>query len=555
MQKDKQFYDRFFSHYPVNIHDNVPLFRAVSALLSGKCLDVACGTGTLAKYYAGEYTGVDISDVAIAKAKKERRQDAHFFVADFAKDAFVLKEKFDCVYMGEFLEHIADDKVVFSNLKDLLKDDGRIVASVPNGERVPDESHCRIFTVASIKRDYAKYGKITFHLWEGFQDRILFSIETGKTNSDEISLVMIAKDEGKGIETAILSALPLVDRVVVSVDEATTDNTKEIAEMYADELRTHKWESNFSKARNDASVNVKSRWTLFLDGHEYIESFGDVREKMKQDVDGIFVTVRMENGMTFLYPRIYRTGLQFKNAVHNLVECQTKTASTGFVIVHDRDNLQSAEASERRNAQRIEMMPRLLKEQIKKNPENARAHFHLANFYMTQMQFDEALKEYKKTIKYSYSHDEVFMAYLQVGRIRYQNGQNIRALFNFNRADALIPDRWEAARVLGGFYFMQGHYRKALSYLIRALGDNKRHYMYEPMEKNMPETWDMIGHCFAKLDRNEEAWESWNRASELETDEKRKAFFKQKADLVGSLCGKSNEPPVKIHVEDRNEAQ
>lgn len=555
MQKDKQFYDRFFTKYPTNVHDHAPRFRAVAELLTGKVLDIACGTGTLSKYWAGDYTGVDVSDVAISKAKAERRKDAHFFVADFAKDAFVLKEKFDCAYLGEFLEHIADDKVVFSNLKDLLKDGARVVASVPNGERVPDESHCRIFTVASIRRDYSKYGKITFHTWEGFHARILFSIEWGEPSTEEMTLVMIAKDEAKGIETSIVSALPLVDRVVVSVDDATTDETKQIAEMYADELRTHHWESNFSKARNEASENVKSRWILFLDGHEYIESFGGVREKMKQDLDGIFVTVRMENGMTFLYPRIYRTGLQFKNAVHNLVETKTKTAETGFVIVHDRDNLQSAEASERRNAQRAEMMPRLLKEQIKKNPESARAHFHLANFHMTEMNFKEALKEYKKVIKYSYMHDEVYMAYLQVGRIRYQNGQNIRALFNFNRADALIPDRWESARVLGGFYFLQGHYKNALRFLIRALGQNKRHFMYEPLEKNLPEIWDMIGHCFAKFDRNEEAWESWNRASELETDPKRKAFFAEKAKLVGSLCGKSNEPPVKIPVEDRNEAQ
>ncbi len=555
MQKDKQFYDRFFTKYPVDVHDNSVRFRAVVELLGGKCLDVACGTGTLSKYYAGDYTGVDVSDVAIKKAKQERKKDAHFFQADFAKDAFVLKEKFDCAYLGEFLEHIADDKVVFSNLKDLLKDDARVVVSVPNGERVPDESHCRIFTVASIKRDYAKYGKITFHNWEGFHDRILFSIDWNKPAKEEMTLVMICKDEEKGIETAIVSALQIVDKVVVSVDEATTDKTKEIAEMYADEVRTHKWESDFSKARNEASVNVKTKWILFLDGHEYIESLGGVREKMQKDVDGIFVTIRMENKMTFMYPRIYRTGLQFKNAVHNLVECKRKLAETGFVIVHDRDNLQSKEAAERRNAQRAEMMPRLLKAQIKKNPESARAHFHLANFYMTEMKFAEALKEYKKVIKYSYFHDEVYMAYLQVGRIRFQNGQNIRALFNFNRADALIPDRWESGRVLGGFYFMQGHYKNALRFLIRALGQNKRHFMYEPMEKNLPEIWDMIGHCFAKFDRNEEAWESWNRASELETDEKRKAFFKKKADLVGSLCGKSNEPPVKIPVEDRNEAQ
>jgi len=547
MQKDKQFYDNFFTQYPTNIHDDLCRFRAVSLLLKGKCLDVACGTGTLAKYFAGDYTGVDISDVAIKKAKSDRRKDARFFQANFAKDAFVLKEKFDCAYLGEFLEHISDDSIVFSNLKDLLKDNARIVASVPNGNRVPDESHCRIFTVASIRRDYSKFGKVRFHTWEGFHDRILFSIELGNFQPDEIALVMIVKDEAKGIEKAITSVLELVDRVVVSVDDKTIDKTKEIAEMYADELRVHTWHDDFSRARNEAGENVQNLWVLFLDGHEYVESFGKIREKLKLDVEGIFVNIRLENGMTFMYPRIYRGFLKFKNAVHNLVECGTKSADPSFMIVHDRLNLQDAEASERRNRQRDEMLPREMKKQIAENPENARAHFHLANFYLMEEKPKLALKHYKKVVKYGLSHDEVYMAYLSIGRIRCVFGQNIRALFNFNRADALIPDRWETARVLGGFYLMQEHWQKAVEFFVRALGQNKRHFTYEPMKQDLVEIWDLIGHCFAKLDRPEDAREAWERAQELAPTQEKKDFLAEKIKLISSIL------PRKIRVQDLDE--
>jgi SAM-dependent methyltransferase/Tfp pilus assembly protein PilF len=547
MQKDKQFYDNFFRKYPANIHDNISRFRSVSALLSGKCLDVACGTGTLAKYYNGEYYGVDISDVAIKKAKLERRKDARFFVANFAKDAFVLKEKFDCAYLGEFLEHISDDRIVFSNLKDLLKDGARIVASVPNGDRVPDESHCRTFTVASIRRDYSKYGKVRFHNWDGFYDRILFSIEFNNFQPDKIALVMICKDEEMGIEKSIVSALPLVDRVVVSVDDATTDKTKEIAEMYADELRVHHWENNFSKARNEAGENVRDLWVLFLDGHEYIESFGNIQEKLKLAVDGIFVTIKMETGMTFLYPRIYKGHLKFKNAVHNLVECKTKSAEPAFLIIHDRENLQAKEAVERRNAQRNEMMPVELKKQLKENPKNSRAHFHLANFYMMNGNLKQALKHYKKTVKYSISHDEVFMAYLQIGGIRMHFKQPVRALFNFNRADALIPDRWESARVLGGFYLLQGDFQKAVEFLIDSLRQNKRHYTYEPMTRNYAEIWDLIGHSFNQLDRNEEAKQAWERALECAETDGMKGMLRNKIELISSIL------PKKVKVQDLNE--
>jgi SAM-dependent methyltransferase/Tfp pilus assembly protein PilF len=547
MQKNKQFYDNFYTIYPVDIHNNPDRFRAVSDLLSGKTIDVGCGTGTLSEYYSGDYTGVDVSTIAIGKARSVRRKDAHFFVADFAKDAFILKEKFDSAYLGEFLEHISDDSIVFSNLKDLLKDNARIVASVPNGDRVPDESHCRTFTVASIRRDYSKYGKVRFHNWNGFYDRILFSIEFNNFEPDKIALVMICKDEQKGIEKSIVSALSLVDKVVVSIDDATTDKTKEIAEMYADELRSHHWENDFSKARNEAGENVRDLWVLFLDGHEYIESFGNIKEKLKLDVDGIFVTIRMETGMTFMYPRIYKGHLKFKNAVHNLVECNTKSADPNFVIVHDRENLQAKEAVERRNAQRNEIMPTELKKQLKVNPKNSRAHFHLANFYIMNNQLVPALKHYKKTVKYSLSHDEVFMAYLQIGRIHMQLGHSIRALWNFKSADDLIPDRWESARVLGGFYLLEGNFDKAVVYLIDALRQNKRHYTYEPMTRNYAEIWDLIGHCFNKLNRNEEAKEAWERALELAETDGMKGMLKQKIQLIASIL------PTHLPVNDLNE--
>lgn len=555
MQKDKQFYDRFFTKYPTNIHDSVSRFLAVANLLSGKCLDVACGTGTLSKYYTGDYTGVDVSDVAIKKAKAERRKDAHFFQADFAKDAFVLQEKFDCAYLGEFLEHIENDKIVFDNVLELVKPAGRIVVSVPNGNRIPDESHCRIFTVASIRRDYSKYGKVRFHTWEGFHDRILFSIELGEADQLDCTLVMICKDEGKGIEKAITSALEFVDRVVVSVDSQTRDNTKEIAEMYADEVRVHEWKNDFSQARNEAQENVQGKWILFLDGHEYVENFGKAKEKMKQDLDGIFVTIRMENKMTFLYPRIYRVGLKFRNAVHNLVETPRKTADTSFVIVHDRDNLQDAEASERRNKQRAEMLPAFMKKQIAENPKNARAHFHLANFYMMIPDLKGAIRHYKQVVKWSYMHDEVFMAYLSIGRIHFGLGHNFRALWFFNKADSLIPDRWETNRVLGGFYFLQEHWSKAVDHLVKALGQNKRHYTYEPMEQNRVEIWDMIGHCFEKLNQPEKTVTAWQRAMELCEEPKQKAFFMEKLQLAKLLVKDGKEARVSIPVQDRNDAQ
>jgi len=535
MQQDQKFYEKFFSKYPVGIHDSASRFLAVSSLLRGRVLDLACGTGTLSKYYTGEYVGIDWAGSAIKKAEEVRRPDARFMQLDVVTHTIVFPHLFDSAYLGEFLEHIENDEKVFENVLKNVKPDGLLVVTVPNADRVPDESHCRIFTVASIRRDYSKYGKVRFHSWSGERDRILFSIELGQHPEDEMTLVMICKDEAKGIEAAILSALPIVDRVVVSVDSKTTDKTKEIAMFYADEVKEHVWEDDFSKARNFAQEGVKSKWILFLDGHEYIESTGDALVKMKDDVDGIFVTVKMESGMTFLYPRIFRSHIKFKNKVHNVNECKTRRCAPDFVIVHDRMNLQSEDAVKRRNEQREKMLPAAMRAQIKENPKNARAWFHLANFHMMRHETDDAISEYKKVVKYGKSPDEVFLSLLHLGALQQQKDQWLRALWNFEKAARLMPDRWESDRVLGGYYYLHKNFKKALPHLVEALRPNKRRYAYQPMQQNFVETWDMIGQSFAQLDEFEAAKLAWIRAQKFSTDEAKKAYFEEKIKLVSQI--------------------
>lgn len=530
-----KFYDKFFTEYPVNQHDDPVRFSFIANELNGAVLDLACGTGTLSDYYSGEYVGVDFSQVAIDKAKEVRRKDALFFTLDLENDAFKAPKLFDSAYCGEFLEHIDNDVNVFRTLKKSVKQGGFVYFSVPNGERVPDESHCRVFTVPQIRRDYSKYGKVRFYNWPGAAQRIIFSIEIGRLPIDKMSLVMIVKNEAVGIERAILSALPYVDNIVVSVDSLTTDNTKGIAALYADELKEHIWNDDFSAARNYAQENVVTPWILFLDGHEYIESVGRLADYIDSDVEGMFVTVKMESGMTFLYPRIFKSHIKFKNAVHNLNEVKTKINLADFVILHDRDSGQSEEAREARNRQRDEMMPRIMGEQLRDNPRNTRALFHLGNHALMIPDYKKAMSYYKRYMKCYKSPDEAYMVLLNIGFIRAAWGQNIRALWAFDKADKLLPGRWETARVLGGLYLTMGNYKKAVQYFVDALGDNSRTYFYNPIARDNVELFDFIGTCFAHLDQYKEAIAAFSRAFELCNDEEKKKIFREKVTLIKTL--------------------
>jgi len=87
--------------------------------------------------------------------------------------------------------------------------------------------------------------------------------------------------------------------------------------------------------------------------------------------------VELENGFVFPNPRIYKNGVHFEGKIHEKQMCNKTEVYPGFRVIHNRVGFQSSEAIEFRNKQRDDMVPRLMGEELKKNPKNARALFHL----------------------------------------------------------------------------------------------------------------------------------------------------------------------------------
>ncbi len=168
MKNSKKYYDEFFKKFGAKVHDDPVRLSAIAKLCVGSVADFGCGTGALTDFYDGIYSGFDISDVAIEFASATRRVSAGFESGDLTDPAFQIKEKFDTVVLAEFLEHIEDDKEIFSKIKTILGSAGRIIISVPNGNRIPDESHVRTFTVPELRKRFSKIGKVKFHNYLGF---------------------------------------------------------------------------------------------------------------------------------------------------------------------------------------------------------------------------------------------------------------------------------------------------------------------------------------------------------------------------------------------------
>lgn len=162
------------------LQDNYPYFEEINpgvirCIGSGlKILDIGCGYGCLGEAMVKKNNivyGIDISSTAIERAKKR----LHFAcVADINKldtlPGEIKRKSFDVVILADVLEHVYDPMGLLKKTKSFLKDDGRIILSIPNvaswairlqllfgywnytTSGVLDRTHIRFFTLTSALR-------------------------------------------------------------------------------------------------------------------------------------------------------------------------------------------------------------------------------------------------------------------------------------------------------------------------------------------------------------------------------------------------------------------
>lgn len=331
-----------------------------------------------------------------------------------------------------------------------------------------------------------------------------------KENS--ISLVMIVKNEELGLEKAITSCRGFVDEVIISVDDASTDKTLEVAKKFGDKVITHKWEGSFSKARNDVQKLAKTKWILYIDGHEYVKDYSDLEKILKSDATGIFVKIIMESGFTFYYPRIVRKETKWQHKVHNTPQSKKNVKFEDFVIVHDRVNLQTEEGKKLREEQRTEMIESELGPNVKKDKKDIRANFYLGNLYLDQKMWKKAIPYYKRVVKYADKENQRWLSRFHIGICYNELKKPLFALWHFWKAEEEQPNRWETAKMLGTTYAFFGWNKKAIEHWIDSFKINTGKFMFNPILRNDAETWDFISLGFAVLGDTEKSKIACNQA-------------------------------------------
>ncbi len=163
-------------------------------------LEVGCGRGNTLRYLKGqgarETFGIELNSKV---AEEAIGQVDHVAIGDVESMEWPFPgARFDCIILGDVLEHLRDPWGVVETLKELLRDGGQLVASLPNvrfygvslplllrgkwtytEEGILDRTHLRFFTRGSAIQLFSGAGLRVHHVASTYgPKRRLFNLLT-----------------------------------------------------------------------------------------------------------------------------------------------------------------------------------------------------------------------------------------------------------------------------------------------------------------------------------------------------------------------------------------
>lgn len=144
-----------------------------------RVLDVGCGTGALGKKLKAEKKVEQVFGVEIVPEVAREANDNldRVYRADVEVARLEAHRKhFDCIVMSGILHHLKDPWAVLKRFRDYLKDDGYLIASIPNvghisiikdilkgkwvykTDGILDVCHMKFFTLEEMSKMFAECG-------------------------------------------------------------------------------------------------------------------------------------------------------------------------------------------------------------------------------------------------------------------------------------------------------------------------------------------------------------------------------------------------------------
>jgi glycosyltransferase involved in cell wall biosynthesis len=279
---------------------------------------------------------------------------------------------------------------------------------------------------------------------------------------------MIVKNEEKFLPMCLESVKDHVDEIII-VDTGSTDRTVEIAKRYKAKIYHHAWENSFGKARNYSLKYATCEWILILDADEEVE---------REDVHKLKDVIK-DNGVNVIYlpviskpveglsnsistsERLFKNhlGFHYEGIVHNALKCSGLAKKINIRIHHYGYNLDDEQIEKK-----FIRTSTLLREQIKKEPQNPMPHRYLATSCLGTKRYDECIKEALAAIRLfdlKNSNSQARLpSYYAASAAFYHKKDLVNAEAYALKAIAFYADYVDAYCILSSIYFQRREYNK-----------------------------------------------------------------------------------------------
>jgi glycosyltransferase involved in cell wall biosynthesis/2-polyprenyl-3-methyl-5-hydroxy-6-metoxy-1,4-benzoquinol methylase len=329
-----------------------------------------------------------------------------------------VEKKFDVIFAGEVLEHVADPVDLLEKFRSVLNPGGAIIVTTPTGRwewtgteafrtgrehlhhfdredilemcagsplRVPED-------ICFAPSGHDKTGKgLGSWVWRVRPEAPFRGVDYARkaptiAPRETLSACLIVKDGERTLRKCVESFIDWVDQIVIAIDPKTRDRTQEIALQLCGDypLKPFKiiegveaLKEGFAAARNRTLEHAVGDWILWIDADEELQQPQNLWKYLRPSHhDGygfpqIHYSCNPAQVLTTDYPcRLFRNrlGIRFYGAVHEHPEIRPGEAIPSGIIKHDVQFLHSGYVDEDTRRKRFERNLPLLIRDREENP-------------------------------------------------------------------------------------------------------------------------------------------------------------------------------------------
>jgi tetratricopeptide (TPR) repeat protein len=315
---------------------------------------------------------------------------------------------------------------------------------------------------------------------------VVFSDIYAKVIQDYDPLLVVTimvKNEEHVMEKTLLPFLELHDSRIgyLILDTGSTDNTVQttldIFQKYnARGFVAEKAFVNFAVSRNDAIKFAEEKFPyagflLMIDAEWYMQNVSellDFCEEYKYHAESSFLLKIGNKGFENFLPRLFKAnkGLHFEGVVHEYLNTASSVKLPGSVNAIYDPSARGREQSQNR----WKRDAKLLYDEHKRNPEDPRTTFYLAQTYACLGDLENASYWYKFRTQQQGWDQENYMAFYRLAGIYEALNDWPNALYNYLKAYSMRPWRVEPLVVVGLHYLREQNFVLSFMFAKQAVG-------------------------------------------------------------------------------------